>query len=75
MIGLGHGRKHGATADGGHKVVGYDPAETARALEKNGAQTTATLDKWSATQGTARDWLMVPAGEITDGTITNLVLC
>jgi 6-phosphogluconate dehydrogenase len=60
---------------GGHKVVGYDPAEAARALlEKNGAQTAASLEQMVAKLKAPRAvWLMVPAGEITDSTITNLV--
>jgi len=60
---------------GGHKVVGYDPAEAARALlEKNGAETAASLEQMVAKLKTPRAvWLMVPAGEITDNTITNLV--
>jgi 6-phosphogluconate dehydrogenase len=60
---------------GGHKVVGYDPAAAARALlEKNGAQTAASLEQMVAKLKAPRTvWLMVPAGEITDSTITNLV--
>jgi len=77
MIGLGRMGANMAQRlmRGGHKVVGYDPAETARALlEKNGAQTGATLEQMVGKLKAPRVvWLMVPAGEITDSTITNLV--
>jgi 6-phosphogluconate dehydrogenase len=60
---------------GGHRVVGYDPADTARALlEKGGAETAASLEQMVAKLKAPRTvWLMVPAGEITDGTIANLM--
>jgi 6-phosphogluconate dehydrogenase len=77
MIGLGRMGANMAQRlmRGGHKVVGYDPAETARALlEKSGAQTAATLEQMVGKLKAPRVvWLMVPAGEITDSTITNLV--
>jgi 6-phosphogluconate dehydrogenase len=77
MIGLGRMGANMAQRlmRGGHKIVGYDPAETARALlEKNGAQTAATLEQMVGKLKAPRViWLMVPAGEITDNTITNLV--
>ncbi len=77
MIGLGRMGANMAQRlmRGGHKVVGYDPAEAARALlEKNGAQTAATLEQMVGKLKAPRVvWLMVPAGEITDSTITNLV--
>ena len=77
MIGLGRMGANMAQRlmRGGHKVVGYDPAEAARALlEKNGAQTAASLEQMVAKlQAPRAIWLMVPAGEITDSTITNLV--
>ena len=77
MIGLGRMGANMAQRlmRGGHKVVGYDPAETARALlEKNGAQTASTLEQMVGKLKAPRViWLMVPAGEITDSTITNLV--
>jgi 6-phosphogluconate dehydrogenase len=77
MIGLGRMGANMAQRlmRGGHKVVGYDPAEAARALlEKNGAQTAASLEQMVAILKAPRAvWLMVPAGEITDSTITNLV--
>jgi 6-phosphogluconate dehydrogenase len=77
MIGLGRMGANMAQRlmRGGHKVVGYDPAAAARALlEKNGAQTAASLAEMVAKLKAPRAvWLMVPAGEITDTTITNLV--
>ena len=77
MIGLGRMGANMAQRlmRGGHKVVGYDPAAGARALlEKNGAQTAASLEQMVAKLKAPRTvWLMVPAGEITDSTITNLV--
>jgi len=77
MIGLGRMGANMAQRlmRGGHKVVGFDPAEAARAsLEKNGAQTAASLDQMVAKLSAPRVvWLMVPAGAITDGTIDKLV--
>jgi 6-phosphogluconate dehydrogenase len=77
MIGLGRMGANMAQRlmRGGHKVVGYDPADAARALlEKNGAQTAASLEQMVAKLAAPRTvWLMVPAGQITDSTITNLV--
>jgi 6-phosphogluconate dehydrogenase len=77
MIGLGRMGANMAQRlmRGGHKVVGFDPAEAARALlEKNGAQTAASLEQLVAKLKAPRTiWLMVPAGAITDSTITNLM--
>jgi 6-phosphogluconate dehydrogenase len=77
MIGLGRMGANMAQRlmRGGHQVVGYDPAQAARALlEKNGAQTAASLEQMVAKLKAPRVvWLMVPAGAITDGTITNLL--
>jgi len=77
MIGLGRMGANMAQRlmRGGHKVVGYDQAEAARAvLEKNGAQTAASLEQMVAKLAAPRTlWLMVPAGQITDSTITSLV--
>jgi 6-phosphogluconate dehydrogenase len=76
MIGLGRMGANMAQRllRGGHKVVGYDPADAARAaLEQNGAATAASLEQLVAKLSTPRViWLMVPAGAITDSTITNL---
>ena len=76
MIGLG---KMGANMvqrllRGGHRVVGYDPAEAARQLVADkGAEPAASLAEVVAKLKAPRTlWLMVPAGEITDATITAL---
>ena len=60
---------------GGHKVVGFDLAQAARtALEQKGAQSAATLEQLVAKLQAPRViWLMIPAGAITDGTITGLL--
>jgi 6-phosphogluconate dehydrogenase len=77
MIGLGRMGANMAQRlmRGGHTVVGFDPAAAARAvLEKNGAQTAASLEQMVSKLTAPRViWLMVPAGQITDSTITNLV--
>ena len=77
MIGLGRMGANMAQrlVRGGHRVVGFDPAEAARAsLEKNGAETAASLEAMVGKLKAPRTvWLMVPAGAITDGTITNLL--
>src|ERR1700676_5217867 len=76
MIGLGRMGANMAQRllRGGHKVVGYDPAVDARtALEQKGAATAASLEQMVAKLQVPRViWLMVPAGAITDGTITSL---
>ena len=77
MIGLGRMGANMAQRllRGGHKVVGYDPADAARAaLEQKGAQSAASLEQLIAKLAAPRViWLMVPAGAITDSTITNLL--
>jgi 6-phosphogluconate dehydrogenase len=77
MIGLGRMGANMAQRllRGGHTVVGYDPMEAARTLlEKSGAQTAASLKEMVGKLKAPRTvWLMVPAGEITDTTITNLL--
>ncbi len=76
MIGLGRMGANMALRlmRGGHRVVGYDPSEPARqALEASGAQTAASLAALVAKLAAPRAvWLMVPAGEITDATVTAL---
>jgi len=76
MIGLG---KMGANMaqrllQGGHHVVGFDPVEAARQLlESKGAQSAVSLEALVAKLAAPRViWLMVPAGEVTDGTIAAL---
>jgi 6-phosphogluconate dehydrogenase len=77
MIGLGRMGANMAQRllRGGHRVVGFDPATAARELlEKNGAETAPTLELLVAKLKLPRVlWMMVPAGAITDGTITNLM--
>jgi 6-phosphogluconate dehydrogenase len=76
MIGLGRMGANMAQRllRGGHKVVGYDPADAARsALEQKGAESAASLEQMVAKLKAPRVvWLMVPAGAITDATITSL---
>jgi len=76
MIGLGRMGANMAQrlVRGGHQVVGYDPSEAARsALEAKGAGTAATLAELIGKLQPPRTvWLMVPAGQITDDTITAL---
>jgi 6-phosphogluconate dehydrogenase len=77
MIGLG---RMGANmterlVKGGHRVVGFDPKPEARArVEDKGAESAASLDVLVATLKTPRAlWMMVPAGSITDATVTALL--
>jgi 6-phosphogluconate dehydrogenase len=76
MIGLGRMGANMAQRlmKGGHQVVGYDPADAARsALQQKGADSAASLKELVGKLKAPRViWLMVPAGEITDGTITSL---
>jgi 6-phosphogluconate dehydrogenase len=76
MIGLGRMGANMAQRllRGGHEVVGFDPAEAARKLiEEKGAQSAASLETLVAKLKAPRVlWLMVPAGAITDSTITAL---
>jgi len=77
MVGLGRMGANMAERlmRGGHSVVGYDPAEAARsALEQKGAQPAASLEQMVGKLKAPRVvWLMVPAGEITDGTVAALM--
>jgi 6-phosphogluconate dehydrogenase len=76
MIGLGRMGANMAQRllRGGHEIVGFDPAEAARKLiEEKGARSAVSLETLVAKLATPRVfWLMVPAGAITDGTITAL---
>lgn len=76
MIGLG---KMGANMAqrlmrGGHQVVGFDPADAARkAIEAKGGGSAASLELLVAALKAPRAiWLMVPAGAVTDSTISAL---
>jgi 6-phosphogluconate dehydrogenase len=77
MIGLG---RMGANMTerlrrGGHRVVGFDQNPQARLdVERTGAESSASLESLVATLGAPRTlWMMVPAGEATDSTITALL--
>jgi 6-phosphogluconate dehydrogenase len=60
---------------GGHRVVGFDPNAAARAdVERKGAESCASLALLVAALKPPRIvWMMVPAGDPTDGTITSLL--
>ena len=70
MIGLGQMGANMAQRllRGGHRVVGFDPAEAARkGIEEKGGQSAASLEAMVGKLKAPRVvWLMVPAGEITD---------
>jgi 6-phosphogluconate dehydrogenase len=76
MIGLGRMGANMAQRllRGGHEVVGFDPSEAARKLiEEKGAGSAVSLEALVAKLAAPRVlWLMVPAGAITDDTITAL---
>src|SRR5580693_8287518 len=76
MIGLGRMGANMAQRllRGGHRVVGFDPAEAARkGIEEKGGQSAASLEAMIGKLKAPRVvWLMVPAGEITDSTIDSL---
>ena len=77
MIGLGRMGSNMAQrlVRGGHQVVGFDPKPEARSeLETQGAASADSLAALVAALPAPRTvWLMVPAGEITDGTLKNLL--
>ena len=77
MIGLG---RMGANMTerlvrGGHRVVGFDPKPDARrSVEDKGAESAASLAALVSKLKAPRTlWLMVPAGDITDSTVTALL--
>ena len=76
MIGLGRMGSNMAQRlmRGGHEVVGCDPKSEARKdLQDKGAQTVETLQALVAQLATPRIvWLMVPAGNITDDTLSKI---
>jgi 6-phosphogluconate dehydrogenase len=77
MIGLGRMGANMAQRlmRGGHQLVGFDPKPEARkSLEDKGAESADSLAALVAKLPAPRTlWLMVPAGEITDGTLTQLL--
>src|SRR5579871_6917338 len=76
MIGLGRMGANMAQrlVQGGHRVIGYDPAPAARKLlEEKGARSASSLEALVGELEPPRIlWLMVPAGEITDDTVRSL---
>ena len=76
MIGLGRMGANMAQRlmRGGHQLVGFDPKPDARKdLETAGAESAESLAALVAKLPAPRTlWLMVPAGEITDGTLEKL---
>ena len=76
MIGLGRMGANMAErlARAGHRVVGYDPDAAARErIHAKGAEAVLSLDALVAALAPPRAvWLMVPAGEVTDKSITQL---
>src|SRR5580658_543969 len=76
MIGLGRMGANMAQRllRGGHRVIGFDPAEAARkGIEEKGGQSAATLEALVGKLKAPRTvWLMVPAGAVTDSTVTAL---
>jgi 6-phosphogluconate dehydrogenase len=77
MIGLGRMGANMAQRlmRGGHQLAGFDPKPEARKdLEDKGAESADSLPALVAKLPAPRTlWLMVPAGEITDGTLTSLL--
>ena len=77
MIGLGRMGANMAQrlARGGHRIVGFDPKAEARSeIESNGCESAETLDAMVDKLKAPRAvWMMVPAGEITDGTVTKML--
>ena len=77
MIGLGRMGANMAQRlmRGSHQLVGFDPKPEARkALEDNGAETAESLSALVARLPAPRIvWVMVPAGEITDSTLAQVL--
>ncbi len=77
MIGLGRMGANMAQRlmRGGHQLVGFDPKPEARKdLESKGAESAESLATLVAKLPAPRTlWLMVPAGEITEGTLEKLL--
>src|SRR5690606_33528831 len=77
MIGLGRMGANMAQRllRGGHQVVGLDPRGEARsALEQQGGESAESPSGLVAKLPAPRLlWLMVPAGDVTDATLTNLL--
>ena len=76
MIGLGRmgGNMTQRLLKGGHRVVAYDPDEGARRAAQNaGADSAASIAELAGMLAAPRAvWVMVPAGDVTDATISEL---
>ena len=78
MVGLG--RMGGSMTErllrGGHRVIGFAPnPATRRRIEARGAGSAASLEALVAGLGVPRTlWLMVPAGDVTERSVTALSL-
>ncbi|WP_315386811.1 phosphogluconate dehydrogenase (NAD(+)-dependent, decarboxylating) [uncultured Stenotrophomonas sp.] len=76
MIGLGRMGANMAERlhRGGHRVIGVDPGEAARAsAAARGFEVSATVAEALATMSVPRVvWLMVPAGDVVDQTLASL---
>ena len=72
---MGANMVHRLRRDGDHAVVAFDPNEQARAaVEEFGATTVAALaDLVPKLEAPRAVWIMVPAGRITEETITGLL--
>jgi 6-phosphogluconate dehydrogenase len=77
MIGLGRMGANMAQrlVRGKHRVVGFDPNQAARkSIEDNGAESAESLEAMVGKLDAPRVvWMMVPAGDITDNTVTALL--
>jgi 6-phosphogluconate dehydrogenase len=76
MVGLGRmgANMTARLVRGGQRVIGFDPKPEARQrIEEEGAESAASLEALVAGLAAPRTlWLMVPAGEITDGSLAAL---
>ncbi len=76
MIGLGRmgGNMASRLLKGGHRVIVYDPVpEAVQAVVEQGAVGTTSIAELTSKLGAPRAvWLMVPAGETTEKTITEV---
>ncbi|GIT59599.1 MAG: hypothetical protein Ct9H300mP19_15470 [Dehalococcoidia bacterium] len=77
MIGLGRmgGNMAERLISGGHQIVAYDSDDSAvAALAKKGASAAQSLsDVISQLDAPRTVWVMVPAGEITENTLNDLI--
>jgi 6-phosphogluconate dehydrogenase len=77
MIGLGRmgGNMAQRLLRGGHRVIGFAPSpDTRRSIEDKGAESAESLAALVAKLPAPRTlWLMVPAGEVTDATLAELL--